>query len=201
MKGYKVFNPDWSCGQKDKNYFYQYEIGKTYEMGGEIKCCKNGFHACENPIDVFNYYPPSDGNRFCIVDQDGVISKNGDDSKVASSKIKIKAEIGIIGLVKAAVEYIFSKVDFTNNKEFNTGDQSAATNTGYRSAATVDGEQSIAIVTGLDSSASGKLGCWIVLTERNENYEILSVKAFKVDGKKVKPNTFYKLINGKLKEV
>ena len=194
IKSFKGFDKNLSCRG------FKYEIGKEYEEENAI-ACEKGFHACENPIDVFNYYPPSDGNRFCIVDQDGVISKNGDDSKVASSKIKIKAEIGIIGLVKAAVEYIFSKVDFTNNKEFNTGDQSAATNTGYRSAATVDGEQSIAIVTGLDSSASGKLGCWIVLTERNENYEILSVKAFKVDGKKVKPNTFYKLINGKLKEV
>lgn len=67
-------------------------------MKKKVIACKKGFHACENPLDVFSYYPPSEGNRFCMVDQDGIISKNGDDSKVASFKIKISAEIGIVGL-------------------------------------------------------------------------------------------------------
>ena len=193
IKSYKGFDKNLSCRG------FKYELGKEYEEENAI-ACEKGFHACENPIDVFSYYPPSGGNRFCMVDQDGIISKNGYDSKVASSKIKISAEIGIVGIAKAAVEYTLSKINFADNKESNTGDQSAATNTGYRSAATVEGKSSIAVVTGYDSSAKGSLGCWIVLTERDEEYEILHVEAFKVDGKKVKPDTFYKLVNGKLKE-
>ncbi len=88
----------------------------------------------------------------------------------------------------------------------NTGDGSAATNTGYRSvatntgaysAATVAGQNSLAIVTGYKSKAKGKIGCWIVLTERADNYTILDVEAFKVDGKKIKEDTFYILEKGK----
>ena len=87
----------------------------------------------------------------------------------------------------------------------NTGNQSAATNTGDRSAASVEGKESIAIVTGRDSKAKGALGCWIVLTERGEwdgeTYPIIEVKAFKVDGEKIKADTFYQLINGEAIEV
>ena len=87
----------------------------------------------------------------------------------------------------------------------NTGYRSAATNTGDRSAANVEGEEAIAIVTGKDSKAKGAVGCWIVLTERADFngrvYPIKSVKAFKVDGKKIKADTYYQLINKKAVEV
>ncbi len=82
----------------------------------------------------------------------------------------------------------------------NTGDRSAATNTGDRSAATVGGDDSIAVVTGRDSCAKGAFGCWLVLTERDSDYKILRVRAVKVDGKKIKVDTFYKLIDGKVVE-
>jgi hypothetical protein len=80
----------------------------------------------------------------------------------------------------------------------NTGYQSAASNTGDYSAASVTGKDSIAIVTGKNSKASGALGCWIVLTERDNNWAIVGVKAVKVDGKKVKADTFYMLVDGKV---
>ena len=83
----------------------------------------------------------------------------------------------------------------------NTGDRSAATNTGYSSAAIVEGKESIACGLGYDNQARGALGCWIVLAERNDEYKILSVKTIKVDGKKIKENTFYKLQKGKFVEV
>ena len=84
-----------------------------------------------------------------------------------------------------------------NSAATNTGDNSVATNTGYRSAATVEGKDSIAIVTGYKSKAKGKIGCWIVLTERADNFTILGVEAFKVDGEKIKEDTFYTLKMGK----
>ena len=78
--------------------------------------------------------------------------------------------------------------------------RSSATNTGNWSAATVDGEESIAVVTGYESKAKGALGCWLVLTERDENRHILGVKAVKVDGEAVKPDKWYKLKNGEITE-
>ena len=200
---YKGFDKDLKCRDT------QYEVGKTYEMDGDIKCCNSGFHACENPLDVFGYYAPAD-SRYCKVEQSGTLSKDADDSKVASSKIRVQCEIGLKGIIEAGVKFIFDKVNWKDNKESNTGNQSAATNTGnwsaatntgYCSAAKVSGGESIAIVTGSDSMASGALGCWLVLTERDENYHIKEVKAVKVDGKRIKADTYYKLVDGEVKEV
>ena len=82
----------------------------------------------------------------------------------------------------------------------NTGDRSAATNTGYGSAAEVKGKDSIAIASGYKSKASGAIGCWLVLTERNSDYEIVDVKAVRVDGRSIKENTYYTLDNGQIIE-
>ena len=209
---YKGFDKDLKCR------YFQYEVGKAYEMDGEIECCECGFHACENPLDVFGYYAPAD-SRYCKVEQSGTLSKDADGSKVASSKIRVQCEIGLKGIIEAGVKFIFDKVNWKDNKKSNTGNRSAATNTGNRSAATntgdwsaatntgdwsaakVSGEESIAIVTGSDSMASGALGCWLVLTERDENYHIKEVKAVKVDGKRIKADTYYKLVDGEVKEV
>ena len=213
IKGYKGFDKELKCRG------FLYEVDKEYEQGGEIKCCNNGFHFCENPFDVFSYYPPND-SRYCEVHGSGKYDKDNDDSKVSVSKIKIGFEIGLKGLIDAGIKFILDKVNWEESKATNTGyqsaatntgdesaatntgDESAATNTGNRSAASVEGFESIAIVTGYDCKAKGSLGCWIVLTERGEwdgnTYPIKCVKSFKVDGKKVKSNTWYKLINGKL---
>ena len=86
----------------------------------------------------------------------------------------------------------------------NTGYQSAATNTGDRSAATVEGKESVAIATGYESKARGAVGCWIVLAEWKEiddEYHIVDIQSIKVDGEKIKPNTFYRLVNGEFVEV
>ena len=225
IKGYKGFGKDLKCRG------YQYEVGKNYEHNREVSCCKSGFHFCENPMDVLNYYNPAD-SRYCEVEGSGTIDKDTDDTKVAVSKLHISEEIGLKGLIEAGVKFILDKVNWKDNKESNTGyqsaatntgdksaatntgyqsaatntgDKSAATNTGYKSAATVNGKNSIAIVTGYDSKAKGTLGCWIVLTERGEwngnGYPIKEVKAFKVDGEIVKADTFYKLIDGEAVEV
>ena len=208
ITGFKGFDKDLKC--KD----YQYEVGKEFEEEGKIEACSNGFHFCENPLDVLGYYPPYDekgSNRYCIVKGSGNIDRDGDDTKVACSKLYISAEIGLKGIIEAGVKFILDKVNWKDNKKSNTGDQSAATNTGYRSAATntgnqsaaeVTGKESIAIVTGKDSKAKGSIGCWIVLTERGEwdgnAYPIKEVKAVRVDGEIIKPDTYYKLINGEV---
>ena len=191
MLCYKGFDKDLKCQD------FQYETGKKYsEESAEI--CEKGFHACEFPLDVFRYYVPSD-SRYCEVDLDANDQKSNDSKRVGKS-ISIKAEIGIAGIVKAGVEYIKNQVDWNNDKKTNTGDRSAATNTGYRSAATVEGKESVAMAIGYGSKAKGSIGCFIVLAEwkkfEDETYHIVDVKSAKVDGTKIKPDTFYKLVNG-----
>ena len=208
ITGFKGFDKDLKCRD------YQYEVGKKFEEEGKIEACSKGFHFCENPLDVLGYYPPygeKGSNRYCIVKGSGNIDRDGDDTKVACSKLYISAEIGLKGIIEAGVKFILDKVNWKDNKKSNTGNYSAATNTGYRSAATttgdrsaaeVTGKESIAIVTGKDSKAKGSIGCWIVLTERGEwdgnVYPIKEVKAVRVDGEIIKPDTYYKLINGEV---
>lgn len=149
-------------------------------------------------MDVFGYYAPAD-SRYCEVELDANDQKS-DDSKRVGKKISIKAEIGIAGIVKAGLEYIKDQVNWDDDKKSNTGDQSAATNTGDWSAATVEGKESVAMAIGCNSKAKGSIGCFIVLAEWKEfedgTYHIVDVKSAKVDGVKIKPDTFYKLVNG-----
>ena len=98
IKAYKGFNKDLKC------IGFKYEIGKLYKNDGEVKACESGFHACENPFDVLDYYGEILNNRYCEVEQSGMINK--DDNKQASSKIKVVSEIGFSGLFKAGIEWI-----------------------------------------------------------------------------------------------
>ena len=99
MKSYKGFDKKLKCRD------FQYEIGKEYEMDGEIKVCSRGFHACESPFDVFDHYTMID-SRFCEVEQDGNISKEDRGTKICSSKIKIKAELKLADMINLGVEWL-----------------------------------------------------------------------------------------------
>lgn len=87
MKGYKVFNPDWTCRN------FQYEVGKTYKMGASPNVCKKGFHFCEKAVDCFKYYDFDSHNHVAEVEAIGEISKSDDDSKCCTNKIKIIREL------------------------------------------------------------------------------------------------------------
>ena len=172
---YKGTDKDMKCRD------FQFELGKEYEEA-EAKLCNKGFHGCEYPLDVFAHYAPAD-SRFFVADLDGVTDEmENDDTKRVGTKIKLRAEIGIPGLVKAAVEYIKEKAESSDNQTgyrsaatntgdwsaaTNTGDWSAATNTGYRSAATNTGNQSAATNTG-DWSAATNTGYRSAATNTGE---------------------------------
>lgn len=141
MSAYKGFDKDLRCRG------FQYEVGKTYEEK-EARVCETGFHACENPLNVLQYYPPCYGNRYCEVEQDGEFSEN-DDSKIASTKIKISNEISLEELIQAAMD----KTGESECYSVNTGDHtvaenvencSIALNKGYGSIATNAGRCSLA---------------------------------------------------------
>ena len=145
IKGFKGFDKDMKCRD------FQYETGKEYTQEGKIRCCENGFHFCENPFDVFGYYTPNN-SRYCEVEGEG--DTDHGNNKVAVSHIRIGAELGLNGLIKAGVKFIFDKVKWDDAPATNTGYQSAATNTGYQSAATNTGNRSAATNTGNRSAAT-----------------------------------------------
>ena len=147
IKAYKGFNDKLQC--TPRNNVFQYEVGKEYATDA-AELCESGFHACEFPLDVFRYYAPSD-SRYCEVELDATDEQHHDDSKRTGKKIKIGAEIGLDGIIKAGVKLILEKAESCDK---GTGDQSAATNTGYQSAATNTGNQSAATNTGDQSAAT-----------------------------------------------
>lgn len=103
MKCFKGFDKDLRCKG------FQYEVGKEYETE-RAEICDEGFHACEFPLDVLGYYNPAD-SRFCEVELDANEQTHNDSMRVGK-KIKIGAEIGLSGLVKAGVKFILEKADF-----------------------------------------------------------------------------------------
>ncbi|QRF55774.1 hypothetical protein [Variovorax paradoxus] len=158
ITSFKGFGPDWKCRD------FQYEMGKTFEHKGDAVACQSGFHACEYPLDVFAYYAPA-GNKFAVVEQSGTLSRHSDDSKVASSKISLKVEIGFFDIVKAAIEYTTSRCkpidpaspafsDVEYGAASSTGNQGAASSTGNRGAASSTGNRGAASSTGNRGAAS-----------------------------------------------
>ena len=116
IKSYKGFDKNLCC------LGFQYEVGKEYEIEGHIKCCEWGFHACENPFEVFDYYDML-YSRFCEVEQSGELNKktNTNITKVCSSKIKIVTELKLADMIRLGIEWIkditsTKDVDISNHK-------------------------------------------------------------------------------------
>ena len=176
------------------------------------KLCEHGFHACESPLDVFGYYPPGSGSRYCEVELDGVSDeRSAEDSKVAAKKITIGAEIGIPGLVKAHIEYVkaHTTTEHTDPKQATAGNFGAATagdsgaaTAGYSGAATArgsaaTGKMGLSVVRGTGVKAKGGMGAVLVIAiEPYDSYDIMEWKAGVVDGKTLLPDTWYTLKDG-----
>ena len=189
---YKGFDKDLKCRG------YQYEDGKEYVHEGEVKACEGGFHACENPFDVFDFYAPNEFHRFCEVEGSGKEDKQH--NKSSFEKIKIVAEIGLGGLIKAGVKFCLDRVKWTDESSA-TGNCSGASATGDYSGASA-GKGSVALSVGRYARAKGSIGSWIVLTQCHKSEEdgqdyIDLVKVAEVDGERIKADTWYTLREGK----
>ena len=277
IKSYKGFNKDMTCRG------FQYEEGKEYEEE-TADACHSGFHACEYPLDCLGYYSPNE-SVYHEVEQNGEFDRGEDDSKVASTKIKIGARLDISGLVKAAIDFTMSRVkkEAESDEDYGassatgncgassatgdcgassatgyygassatgyygassaTGDCGASSATGYKGASSATGDygassatgncgassatgykgassandsESVAVAWGYKGKAMGVIGSHIVLAEwkyigskeddrydraEQEAWEFVGAKMFRVDGEKVKPDTWYRLENGELVEV
>ena len=205
VKSYKGFNKDMTCRG------FQYEEGKEYEEES-VEVCDNGFHACEYPLDCLNYYSPNE-SVYHEVEQSGEIQKHNDDTKVASTKIKIGAEISIAGLVKAAIEYTVKRVNKESESDENRGASSA---TGYKGASSAEDKDAVAVAWGYKSKAKGVIGSFLVFadweytgSEDNTEYDrnnqsawvLNGAKMVQVDGENIKPDTWYTIENGEIEEV
>ena len=232
IKSYKGFNKDMTCRG------FQYEEGKEYEEE-TADACHSGFHACEHPLDCLNYYSPNE-SVYHEVEQSGEFDRGEDDSKVASTKIKIGARLDISGLVKAAIDFTMSRVkkEAKSDEDYGassatgdygassatgdygassaTGNCGASSATGYKGASYANDPESVAVSWGYKGKAMGALGSHIVLAEwkyigskeddrydksEQKAWEFVGAKMFRVDGEKVKPDTWYRLENGELVEV
>ena len=99
ITSYKAFDKNMQCRG------FQYEVGKEYEMDGEVKCCNQGFHACKSPLEVWDYYDMLD-SRYAEVEQSGKIDAGENSTKVCSSRIKIKAELNLADIINIGVEWL-----------------------------------------------------------------------------------------------
>ena len=193
MKAYKGTDKDMKCRG------YQFELGKTETIDGRIECCERGFHSCEAPFDVLRYYPNKNGNRFFEVEAGGKVARRkneNSDSKMASSEVTLKAELNFASLVKAQVEYTRKK---------------AKTGTAGGDYSNLAGGNWSNLAGGNSSIVVGRNGCKskaglhsvIVLTQWewiNEEYIPVYCKTGIIDGKTLKPDTWYKLENGEFVE-
>ncbi|EOG6260713.1 hypothetical protein ACLGUL_004116 [Salmonella enterica subsp. enterica serovar Give] len=211
---FKGFNKDLKCRG------FQFAIGETFHHDGKVEACGSGFHACECPFDVFSYYPPAE-SRYAETISFGITdSEEGGDTKIASSSITIKDELTLPQFIQRGIEWIWSKIDKSLEQQImcgnrsaatntgyqsaatntgnrsaatNTGDWSAATNTGYQSAAEVSGSQSVAASLGIEGKARASEGGAIVLCYRDEDGELIHIRASKVGENGIMPNTWYQL--------
>ncbi|EBP6039857.1 hypothetical protein H7J80_001191 [Salmonella enterica] len=193
---FKGFNKDLKCRG------FQLAIGETFHHDGKVEACGSGFHACECPFDVFSYYPPAE-SRYAETISFGITdSEEGGDTKIASSSITIKDELTLPQFIQRGIEWIWSKIDKSLEQQIisgnqsaatNTGNRSAATNTGNRSAAEVSGSQSVAASLGIEGKARASEGGAIVLCYRDEDGELIHIRASKVGENGITPDTWYQL--------
>lgn len=207
---YKAMDKNMQCRGK------QYEVGKTY-YEDKADCCHAGMHACENPLDVLHYYPLKDSPRFFEVECGGNVDKSVEDSKLACTELTVKGEVNFAGLVKATLNAVFNRVKgkepFSSgycstagssgdcSTAGSSGDYSTAAATGAYCSAKADGKDSIAVVNGACGKARGALGCYLVLTEYDDDGHMICAKMARVDGSAIRENVYYTLKNGEFVEV
>ena len=220
MKGFKGFEKDFSCKGK------QYEENTTYEEHG-VGCCHKGvMHFCEDPWEVLNHYDLVDDNgnfsEFAEVEALGQVWNDGE--KRATNKIHIGAKLGLKGFLKACIDFTLEKTKYESNGTNLSGDYAQIGSSGNSAKigssgysaqigssgdfAQINstGEDAVIMCAGSRSKAKGKKGSWITLAEwvkdeEKGRYVPICVKTERVDGEKIKEDTYYTLKNGEFSEV
>ncbi len=180
---YKGFNKDWTCRG------FQYEVGKTYTMDGPIMACKRGFHGCENPFDVWNYYDIAD-SKFAICTQFGETDCR-DDRKIASASITVEAEIALPDFIKKCVEWLIDRAGAAS------GSYSMLAASGSYSRLAASGRNNVMDTVGRRGVVSGGPGSHIAIAEyKNGKCVGFATGCIGEDG--LTPGVEYIAKNGKL---
>lgn len=212
MKGYKAFDKGLVCRGK------QYAENTVFEEDKAV-ICKKGMHFCAEPMDVFDYYPPE--SEFAEVEApDEAVTD--DNRKYVTKKLKVGSKMSLKELISAQVEIDFTKAKEEGNGSYAQGDEGHAVaqgdeghaaaqgNRGHAAAqgyyghASVGGKDAIAAAFGIEGKAKACLGSWIMLAEwvfMGDGWHIKTVKTAKIDGEKLKADTWYMLKNGEFEEV
>ena len=185
MTGIKGFDKDLKCRG------LQFGFGKESKVEGELILCKRGIHYVNEPLDAFSYYPPAT-SRYAEVEAEGVSDEIGDDSKRVCSSLVVKVELSFKAMAQAAVSFVSSKVKASKETQATAG---------FKAHAATAGRDSIAVSLGVLVSSKAAKGSWIVCAEWKQNadysWSVVGVKTAKVDGKRIKADTFYVLKCGK----
>ena len=218
-KGYKGFKKGLICRGK------QYAENTVFEEEKAV-ICESGMHYCKNPFDVLDHYDlvDSDGgfNEFAEVEALAE-EKTDDNKKYCTSKLKIGAKLSFSGFIKACVDFVIEKTsievdteDSGNSAQIGSSGDSAKIGSSGNSAQigssgdyaqiASEGLYAVVMCAGHGSIAKAKKGSFITLAEWEYSEKAganipIHVKTRKVDGKNIKEDTFYKLVDGKFVEV
>jgi hypothetical protein len=166
---------------------FQFEVGKTYTHDGDVEICSSGFHACQDPLDVLNYYDLTTA-RFAVVEQSGKTAKHGDDSKITSASITITAELKLSEFVTRAVKWVIDNCKSGDGVQAASGDSA-------KLAAT--GKDSVIASSSAEATASGANGTWISLAEF-KNGKCVGFATGQIGKKGLKAGVAYRASRGKL---
>ena len=215
MIGYKAFKPGLVCDPEGNRF--QYAENTVFEMEESPVVCRRGFHFCKYPLDVLDYYP--------LINDDGTVNEfaqvealddcvTDDDKKYSTRKIRIGAKFGLKELVQAAVTFDYTSIKrkdgevLANKKDSaqmaSSGYSAQMASSGYSAQMASSGENAVVMCAGNDSKAKAKKGSWITLSEWdyvNDKYTPVFVKTERVDGERIKEDTWYKLRGGEFVEV
>ena len=194
---YKGFDKDLKCRG------YQYEVGRTYEHEGRVEACASGFHACENPMDVWGYYGPADGNRFARVTLSGELSRETSDGKIAGGKITIDAELRLPDIIAAAVKWV---IDATSGKGDDpsgysaqigsSGDSARIGSSGYYARIEATGKDAVVACAGVGAVVKAGVNGAICIPYHDGERTRFAVGYVGEDG--IEAGVFYRAEAGKL---
>ena len=194
MKGYKAFDKGLVCRGK------QYAENTVFKED-EAVICQKGMHFCAEPMNVFDYYPPE--SEFAEVEAlDEAVTD--DSRKYVTKKLKVGSKMSLKELIRAQVEIDLEKAKEEGGGGYAQGNSGHAAAQGYSGHASVGGKDAIAAAFGINGKAKACLGSWIMLAEwvlMGDGWHIKTVKTAKIDGEKLKADTWYMLKNGEFEEV
>lgn len=202
MKGYKAFGKGMICLGK------QYAENTVFEEENAA-ICKSGMHFCKEPLDVLEYYPlvNANGNMSEFAEVESLDEAETDGGKkFCTKKLKIGAKISFAQLVQASVKFSFEKTEGTAKEKRNNEYSAQIGSSGDSAKIGSSGEYAVICCSGQGSTVKAKIGSWITLSEwkfdeTKKRYIPFCVKTERVDGEKIKEDTFYMLKNGEFVEV